>query len=87
MKETVKSFETRASEIEDQAAQAQRELREELLDQSKTLRDEIYKSQQESGAAVDRAAKELRSDKADRSALAELFTEMALRLSGEDAEE
>ena len=58
-----------------------------MLDQSKTLRDEIYQSQQGSTQALDRTAAELRSGKADRSALAELFTQMAVRLSGEDGDE
>jgi len=65
----------------------QRELREEILDQSKAMRDEIRKNQQELAAAADRSAAELRTDKVDRSMLAEVLTEMAVRLSSGDGEE
>lgn len=87
LKEAVKAADAKSAEIEDHVTQVQRELREEVLDQSKSLRDEIYQSQQGGTQALDRATAELRSEKADRSALAELFTQMAVRLSGENGDD
>ncbi|HEY6146249.1 MAG TPA: hypothetical protein VIZ69_01070, partial [Thermoanaerobaculia bacterium] len=59
------------------------ELRQQILDQSKSLTDEIRTRVKESAALLSRELKELRSDKTDRSALAGIFTEAAMRLSGD----
>ena len=83
LKETGRGFEARTSEMDDRSAEAQRELRQELLDQSKTLRDEVQQSRKEVDDVLARVVDELRSEKTDRSTLAELFTDMAVRLSGD----
>ena len=51
--------------------------------QSKSLTDEIRNRVKESAAVLTRELKELRSEKTDRAALAGLFTEAAMRLSGD----
>jgi len=83
IKETTKGIEKRIGEVEDQTAESDRALREQILEQSKTLRDEIVQGSQEASASIQQAAGELREEKADRSVLANLFTEMAMRLADE----
>lgn len=80
-KENSKGLEKRLSEIGDVIGQAESTLRQELLEQSKTLREEIQESAQNLTAAIDQAAGELRAEKTDRAALADLFSEMAIRLN------
>lgn len=57
------------------------DLRQQLLDQSKSLSDQIRKKHQESAKALQSNVEELRSEKVDRSALAQLLVEMAVRMS------
>jgi uncharacterized phage infection (PIP) family protein YhgE len=83
LRDTSKTIHQKLTQLDDQAAQANRELRQQLLDQSKSLSDEIRQKYEELAAALTREARELRSDKADRSALANLFTELAMRLNNE----
>ena len=84
-RESSKSLEKRLGQADERASAVQRELREEILEQSKTMRDEIRQSHQEIVAASDRSSAELRSDKLDRTTLAEILTEVAIRLNGESA--
>ncbi len=84
MREAGKAADKRHAELEDKIATAQRDLRQAMLDQTKALRDEMRASQQDIASALERSLDELRSEKADRSALAELFSEMAMRLSGDE---
>ena len=80
LKEAVKSFSARATELTEQLAEATRELRQEMLDQSKALRDELQAGRADAVAQIDAAAGELRTQKMDKAALADLFSEMAARL-------
>jgi seryl-tRNA synthetase len=83
LRETAKTLEKKLAQLDEQATKGQRELRQQILDQSKSLTDEIRTRVKESAALLTRELKELRSDKTDRSALAGLFTEAAMRLSGD----
>ena len=83
LRETAKNLEKKLAQLDEQATKGQRELRQQILDQSKSLSDEIRTRVKESAALLTRELKELRSDKTDRSALAGLFTEAAMRLSGD----
>ncbi len=67
--------------LRDELATAQRQLQQQLLDQSKTLRDESRQQNDAISAALDRAVQELRSEKTDRVALAALFAEVSARLT------
>lgn len=69
------------SQLDDRFVESQRTLREELLEQSKSLRDEARAGQVELQEIVARVMNELRSDKADRKHLAQLFNDMAVQLS------
>jgi len=83
IKDTTRSFEKRTAQMDEQSSKSQRELRQQILDQSKSLNDEIRQKYEELTAALQREAAELRTDKTDRSALAALFTEVAMRLNND----
>jgi hypothetical protein len=68
-------------EMESYEAQAKREIRSDLLQQSKDLSDAIRSKGEELIALLDRRAQELQHSKTDRAALAGLFNEVALRLT------
>lgn len=78
---TAKLLEKKLAEMGDQFDSTTRELRQQLLDQSKTLSLEIGRKYDETSVALERSAEELRDEKVDRSALSGLLTELALRLS------
>ncbi len=63
-----------------------RELRQQLLELNKNISAEIRKKGEESSQALDQTAEELRAEKVDRSALAEILMEIAVRMSDELAE-
>jgi chromosome segregation ATPase len=83
LKDTTKTLEKRLAQLDEQEVKHERELRQQILDQSKVLTEDIRHKHQELAAALEREAQELRTDKTDRSALAALFTEVALRLTNE----
>jgi methyl-accepting chemotaxis protein len=83
LRDTSKAINQKLSQMDEQASQTNREIRQQLLDQSKNLSDEIRQKYEELAAALTREARELRSDKADRAALSNLFTELAMRLNNE----
>jgi len=71
----------KVGEVENQEAQAQREIRSDLLQRSKELSDAIEHKAEELGALLDRRVHELQNSKTDRAGLANLFSEVALRLT------
>jgi hypothetical protein len=83
LKEFAKTTEKKLSQIDDQAAKSNRDLRQQILDQSKVMTDEIRQKTEQISALLERRVQELRTDKADRTALASLFTEVAVRLNDE----
>jgi uncharacterized protein YydD (DUF2326 family) len=68
-------------EVENQEAQAKREIRNDLLQQSKELTDAIRTKGEELVALLERRSQELQHQKTDRVALAGLFSEVSLRLT------
>jgi seryl-tRNA synthetase len=83
LQETGKALESKLAEFDTQTTQAQRDLRQQLLDQSKSLSEEIRRKHDEVSALVQREVTELSHDKTDRTALSALFTEVALRLNND----
>lgn len=71
------------SEMDDQVTESQGQIRADILQQSKDLSDEIERKREEISAALDRRFQQLRTEKTDRAMLAELLTEVALRLKNE----
>ena len=69
------------AELEDKSTAAQRDLRQQILEQSKALRNEGRKQHKELSAALDKAIEQLRTDKTNRSDLAALLVDMAMSLN------
>jgi len=83
IKDVSHAFEKKVTAIDEQAAKSESDLRQKILAQSKDLSDEIHKRHNDMLSALQRESSEIRDDKADRTALAELFTEMAMRLTND----
>jgi hypothetical protein len=83
VKDSNKEFEKRLVHLDDNATKSQRELSQQILDRSKSLTDELHQKYEDLNSLLEREALELRTDKADRAALATLFTEMAMRLNND----
>ncbi|MEA5602172.1 hypothetical protein [Nostoc sp. UHCC 0252] len=77
-------LEKKITQFEEQNTNNQRELREQILNQSKNLQDDIQQKSQEILTLLEREAQELRRDKTDRSHLAAIFAELAMRLNAEN---
>jgi hypothetical protein len=82
-----KTLERRALELEEQTARINSLLQEQLLEQSKVLAGDLRRTQDEMVTALDRLARELRSEKLDRSAIAQMFLEAAMRFSQDSSED
>jgi uncharacterized phage infection (PIP) family protein YhgE len=82
-RDSSKALDNRLSQLDEHLASAQGDLRTRILDQSKTLSNEIHKAHSEMESALEREAESLRNEKTDRATLADLLTEMALRLKDE----
>lgn len=71
-------------QIDDTMNKTHRELRQQVLGQSKQLRDEMQSSLNELSALIERELKQVRTDKTDRSALASMLTDLAARLTADN---
>jgi hypothetical protein len=80
---TTKALETKLAQFDNQSVQAQRDLRQQLLEQSKSLSEEIRRKYDEVSTVLAREVAELNNDKTDRASLPALFTELALRLNSD----
>jgi hypothetical protein len=83
LEEANKTLRRELAQLGDRSTAAQRELRQQLLDQAKRLDDEIQRRTDDLAAALARAVEELRFEKADRKAVAGILHEVALRLADE----
>jgi DNA anti-recombination protein RmuC len=83
LNESARTFERRATQLDDQMARGLRDLRQQLHEHQQSMSDELRVLAEDFVARLSRESQELRGDKADRSALAALFTEMAMRLNDE----
>jgi hypothetical protein len=81
--DTAKTIESKLVQFDNQTTQAQRDLRQQLLDQSKTLSEEIRRKYDELSAVLERELAALDNDKTGRASLSALFTEVALRLNND----
>lgn len=82
--ELSKSTDKRFADAAASAEKSQREIRTQLMEQTKAVRDELHKKATELAANLRREAADLRDVKADRSALAALFADLAARLTNGD---
>ena len=81
--ESARTLERRDTNLDEQLTKGHRELRQQILEQHQRLSDDIRQKVDEVLASLARETGELRADKADRSAIASLLTEMAMRLNNE----
>lgn len=73
-------------QLEEKQSKGTRELRQQLLDASRDLSNEILEKQDEASKALKQAFNELDEDKVARTTLSELLLELAVRTSNELAE-
>jgi hypothetical protein len=81
--ETAKTLESRIKGLDEQTAGETRALRQQLLDQAKALSDEIGQKHEEMKTGLNREAEQIRGAMTGREALAEMLSEVALRLKNE----
>jgi len=81
LRDASKASEKKFGQTDDQVARVQRELRQQLLDTHQKVTDEIQRQAQDSAARLASESSELRNDKLDRTALAAMLNEMAMRLT------
>jgi DNA anti-recombination protein RmuC len=77
------ALEKKLTQFDTQVSNNQRELREQILHQSKNLQDDIHQKYQEMLNLLQQEANELRNAKTDRSTLANLLSELAIRLNSQ----
>ncbi len=82
-KKITTALEKKLTQFDEQTSNNQREMREQILNQSKKLQDDIRQKYEEILGLLQRESEELRSAKTDRSTLASLFSELAIRLSSQ----
>lgn len=81
--EAINSLDNKLTQFYSQTIEAQRDLRQQILDQSKNLNEEIRRKHDDVSATLDRELAELNHVKTDRASLSALFTELALRLNND----
>ena len=82
LSEASRQADRKMNQMEDLTAQGDRELRQQLLDASNSLAEQLRRQHEELAHLVDKTAQELRHSKTDRTALAGFLTELAVRLQG-----
>ncbi|HET9788288.1 MAG TPA: hypothetical protein VFP47_14220 [Pyrinomonadaceae bacterium] len=83
LQEAVRSVEGKLTQFQNQTTETQRDLRQQLLDQSKSLNEEIRRKHDDLSTTIEREVADLSHEKTDRSSLSALFTELALRLNND----
>ncbi|MGF1988235.1 MAG: hypothetical protein RMY62_010265 [Nostoc sp. ZfuVER08] len=78
------ALEHKLTQFDEQSTKNQRELHEQIFNQSKSLQDDIQKKSQEILALLEREVQHLRRDKTDRSHLAAMFTELVVHLKADN---
>ena len=81
--ETGQALEAKLVQFDESSARGQRDLRTQILDQSRSLSEEIRQKHAEMSTALEREVAELNHEKPSRSHLASMFTELAARLNGD----
>ncbi|MEO0743554.1 MAG: hypothetical protein AAF089_18385 [Bacteroidota bacterium] len=74
----------RVAEYREAAAAAERDLRQQLLEQATRAADDLRDQTEQTQRALQQHVTDLSSRKTDRAALATLFSELAFRISGTD---
>ena len=83
LKDASNGLDKKIIQTDEQTAKKLREIRQQLLDQSKELTDELRQKHQAISELLDHEIGDLRREKTDRVALANLLTEVSLRLTND----
>ena len=83
LRETGKALEVKIQQSVDRAMRAESDLRQQILDQSKSLVEEMRKKHEELSENVDRDLAELNHQKTDRASLSAMFSEFSMRLNND----
>jgi hypothetical protein len=83
LKEILRSLEKRHVKLEELSGLADAEIRDQILQQSRAIGNEIERLSQRVTADLNREVASLRNDKTDVSAIVSVFSDMATRLAGE----
>lgn len=81
LKEMLAALEGRLVKLDEKMVKAERALRQHILDEAKNLREDLQSKAEQQTEALEHQAQTLREAKADRSALGDLFREMAMRIT------
>jgi hypothetical protein len=81
--DAIKWVDGKLTQFSDHTSETQRDLRQQLLDQSKSLNEEIRRKFDDVSTTLERDLAELNHEKTDRASLSAMFTELALRLSND----
>jgi len=81
--DTGQALEAKLLQFDEGSARAQRDLRQQILDQSRSLSEDIRQKHAEMSTALEREVADLNEDKPSRSHLASMFSELAARLNGD----
>lgn len=81
--ETARAFEAKVTNLDEHTARELHNLREQLLEQAKALGAEIKEKHEQMQAGLKHEAEQIRHAMAGRESLAEMFSEVALRLKNE----
>ena len=81
--ETARGLELKLTNLDNQAAKDIHDLRQQLLEQSKALSTEIAEKHQQMKAGLEQEAQQIRGAMTGREALAEMLSEVSLRLKNE----
>lgn len=82
-KKIITALEKKLTQLDDNINHTQRDLRDQILNQSKNLQNDILQKYEELLAVLQRESQDLRYAKTDRSTLANLLSEMAIRLNSQ----
>lgn len=83
LRDTSRTLDKRIAQLDEVTTKSQRELRQQVLDQSKALTEEIRVRNKETTTTLSKEIAELRTGKTDRAALAGLLTDLAVRLTND----
>lgn len=83
LRETGRALEVRIQQSVDRATRAESDLRQQILDQSKSLVEEMRQKHEELSGTVDRDLAELNHQKTDRASLSAMFSEFSMRLNND----
>jgi hypothetical protein len=80
-KGAIAALDKRLNKLDEKASKSERTLRQQILDEVTSLRDDLEAKHEDHRGALEREAAMLKDVKVDRLALSDLFNEIALRLA------